>query len=102
MASIRPQTREMIDGITGVSSRPITARLPGTRVGVMARGTEVTIEFDSRRFAGSGVYLFAAVLERFLALYCGINSFTCLRVTLRGHEGELCRWPPRAGEQQML
>ena len=96
------QTREMIDGITGVSSRPVTARLPGTRVGAMARGTEVTIEFDPRRFAGSGVYLFAAVLERFLALYCGINSFTCLRVTLRGQEGELCRWPPRAGEQQML
>jgi type VI secretion system protein ImpG len=96
------QTREMIDGIAGVWSRPITARMPGSRVGAMARGTEITVEFDPRRFAGSGIYLFASVVERFLALYCGINSFTCLRVTLRGREGELCRWPPRAGEQQML
>ena len=66
------------------------------------RGVEVTVEFDPQRFSGSGVYLFAAVLERFLALYCGINSFTCLIAKLRGRDGVLCQWPPRAGERQLL
>jgi type VI secretion system protein ImpG len=96
------QTRGMIEGIGAVSSRLVTARLPGSRTGALVRGVEVTVEFDQRRFSGSGVYLFAAVLERFLALYCGINSFTCLIATLRGREGVLCKWPPRAGERQLL
>ena len=96
------QTRAMIEGITEVTSRLVTARLPGSRVGALVRGVEVTVEFDPKRFSGSGVYLFAAVLERFLALYCGINSFTCLIAKLRGRDGVLCQWPPRAGERQLL
>jgi type VI secretion system protein ImpG len=39
------------------------------------------------------------VLERFLALYCSVNSFTKFVATVKGREGELRRWPPRAGEK---
>ncbi len=31
------------------------------------------IEFDEEKYAGTGVYLFASVLERFLGLYCSVN-----------------------------
>jgi type VI secretion system protein ImpG len=47
------------------------------------------------------VFLFASVLERFLALYSSINSFTRLVASTKGR-GELRRWPPRAGEKVLL
>ena len=43
-----------------------------------ARGTRVEMEFDEEQFVGGGVYLFAAVLECFLGLYCSMNSFSQL------------------------
>ena len=69
---------------------------------VFARGLEVTVELDETKFAGSGVYLFASLLERFLGLYATINSFTQTVAVVRQREGVLKRWPPRAGDMQLL
>jgi type VI secretion system protein ImpG len=96
------ETRAMIEGILSVTSRPVTARMPGQGGGALARGIEVTVLLDEKRFAGSGVFLFSAVLERFLALYCNLNSFTRLVVRLRGREGVLRKWQARAGEKTLL
>ena len=90
----------MIEGVTRVSSRPIAARAPG-ELGGVCRGTEVTVEFDAERFSGSGLFLFASVLERFLALYSSINSFSTMIATVKGREGVLRRWVPRAGEKTL-
>jgi type VI secretion system protein ImpG len=97
-----PETRAMIDGVLRVDSRPDTARIPGQIGGGLAHGVEVTIEFDEKRFSGSGVFLFAAVLERFLTLYCSINSFTRLVAKMRGREGVLRKWQPRVGDKTLL
>jgi type VI secretion system protein ImpG len=69
---------------------------------VPARGTQVEIEFDEQQFAGSGLYLFAAILDRFLAGYASVNSFAQMtaRSTLR--KEALAKWPPRAGSQTLL
>jgi type VI secretion system protein ImpG len=96
------ETRSMIDGIASVRSRRVVGRVPGDSRGGFCRGVEVTIRFDEARFAGSGVFLFAAVLERFLGLYCSINSFTKLIATTNQREGVLRRWSPRAGETVLL
>ena len=66
------------------------------------RGLEVSIDFDEQNFVGSGVFLFASVLERFLALYASMNSFSQLVASTKQREGVLSRWPPRAGEQIVL
>jgi type VI secretion system protein ImpG len=66
------------------------------------RGQEVTIEFDEDKYAGSGVFLFANVLERFLALYTSLNSATRLLAKTRQREGYLKRWPFRSGEGTLL
>ncbi len=95
------QTRTMIDGILSVRSRRIVGRAGDPRAG-FCRGLEVTVHFDETRFAGSGVYLFACVLERFLGLYCSVNSFSRLVATTNQREGELRRWAPRAGETVLL
>jgi type VI secretion system protein ImpG len=62
----------------------------------------VSLEFDEEKFVGSGVFLFASVLEKFLGLYTSLNSFTQLIATSQQREQPLKRWPPRAGEQILL
>jgi type VI secretion system protein ImpG len=93
------QTRQLIDGVLEVRSRRITGRPRGQSAEAFCRGVEVTVRFDEAKFSGSGLFLFASVLERFLGLYCSMNSFTKLIATVKGREGELRRWPPRMGEQ---
>ena len=95
-------TRQLIEGITSVGSRRVTGRLPGTGVEGFCRGMEVTIEFDEQKYVGSGVFLFASVLERFLALYTTINAFTQLVARTTQGEGPLKIWPARAGDQQLI
>jgi type VI secretion system protein ImpG len=70
--------------------------------GGYARGLAVEVELDEEAFAGVGAYLFASVLERFLALYVSINSFTQLTARSNRPDTEPWRWPPRAGEQPLL
>jgi type VI secretion system protein ImpG len=62
------------------------------------RGLEVDVELDETKFVGNSGFLFASVLERFFGLYVSVNSFTRLVARYRQQEGELRRWPPRAGE----
>ncbi|MFL5342352.1 MAG: type VI secretion system baseplate subunit TssF [Gemmataceae bacterium] len=95
------ETRAIIDGVLGVQGKNVTGRLGGKGGGV-CRGVEATVQFDADRFTGSGLFLFAAVLERFLALYSHVNSFSRLTATVRGREGVLRRWPPRLGEKVLL
>ena len=96
------ETRATIDGVAAVASRHAVGRAPSRRGGGICRGVEVRIEFDPDRFTGGGVFLFASVLERFLALYASINSFVQTVASVRGREGELRRWSPRAGETVLL
>jgi type VI secretion system protein ImpG len=96
------ETRAIVEGIASVATQRIVGRAPGEPRGGFCRGLEVRIHFDEERFAGSGVYLFASVLERFLGLYSNLNSFSRLIVTTNKRDGDLRRWPPRAGEKVLL
>jgi len=96
------ETRAMIEGILSVRSRRVVGRVAGDLRGGFCRGVEVTLHFDEDRFAGSGLFLFASVLERFLGLYCSVNSFSKLIAAANKREGELRRWPPRAAETVLL
>ena len=95
-------TRKQIAGVGHVSSRRVV-RQTGSRIGSgFVRGVETTIEFDEEQYVGSGLFLFAAVLERFLGLYSSVNSFSQLVARVKQREGYLKRWQPRAGEQVIL
>ncbi len=90
-------SRQQINGISAVSSRRVTGR-----VGSLAcLGTEVTVEFNPEYFVGSGVFLFASVLEHFFGMYATINSFSQM-VAKTQREGLIKRWPPRAGNRTLL
>jgi type VI secretion system protein ImpG len=101
-------TRKQISGIERVSGRRVVRQTgrtahAGSHIGTgFVRGIETTIEFDEGQYAGGGVFLFASVLERFLALYTSVNSFNQLVAVTKQREGELKRWLPRAGDQNLL
>ncbi len=95
-------SHQHITGILGVNSRRAVAPIrDGIQKG-FCRGMEVSIEFDEDQYAGSGVFLFAAVLERFLALYASLNSATRLVARTKQRGGVIKRWPFRAGEKELL
>ncbi|MFN7929736.1 MAG: type VI secretion system baseplate subunit TssF [Blastocatellia bacterium] len=95
-------TRKQILGLTHITSRRVV-RQTGTRIGTgFVRGIETTITFDESQFVGSGVFLFASVLEKFLGLYASLNSFNQLIAKTEQREGEMKRWRPRVGEQVLL
>jgi len=97
-----PATRKQIAGINKVESRRVVRHI-GSRIGTgFVRGIETSIEFDEDQYVGSGVFLFASVLERFLALYASVNSFSQLVAKTRQREEQLKRWPASAGEQIVL
>ncbi|SPE34437.1 conserved hypothetical protein [Candidatus Sulfopaludibacter sp. SbA6] len=91
-----------IEGLVSLNSRRHFARVLSEDGMAFARGTQVEIEFDEEQFVGSGVYLFAAVLECFLGLYVSMNSFSQLRVRTRQRKEILKQWPPRAGRKILL
>lgn len=90
--------RKAIEGITDLKSRPAVALINGG----VARGTEMTIEFDEAEYVETSAFLFGAVLDRFFAQYASLNSFTQTVVKLKGRPGELKRWPPRAGARPLI
>jgi type VI secretion system protein ImpG len=92
--------QRLIGCIRSVTSRRVTQRLKDGPDG-FARGVEVTIEFDEEQAADGGFFLFAAVLDRFLALYASINSFVVTVVRLHP-SGRSYQWTPRAGTQPLL
>ena len=93
--------RAQIEGLSSIDTKPITRRLPVAGPPVFGRGLELTLVFDEMAFEGSGAYLLASVLERFLARYVSINGFTetVLRTVQRG---EIARWPARIGQRPVL
>jgi type VI secretion system protein ImpG len=95
-------TRHLIEGIVSVSSRRVMGRTGAAAASGFARGVEVTVELDEQKYVGSGAFLFASVLERFLALYVSINSFSQLVARTSLAERDFKKWPPRAGELQLL
>jgi type VI secretion system protein ImpG len=94
--------RLLVEGVTAVSSRPVVGRTGTAAASGFCRGVEVTVELDEEKYVGTGVYLFAAVLERFLGLYATINSFCQLVARTKQAEVPFKRWPPRAGDQPLL
>ena len=95
-------TRKQILGLTSVETRKAVRQIGG-RIGAgFVRGLETTITLDEEQFVGSGMFLFANVLERFLGLYASMNSFNQLTIRSEQREEDIKTFPPRAGEQELL
>lgn len=94
-------TARQVRGLTGVSARPVTRSIRRPDGFHAARGTEVRLNFDERAFEGSGILLIGAVLDRFLADYAHVNSFT-QTVLVSDQRGEVMRFAPRSGTGPLI
>lgn len=95
-------TRKQILGITGIESRKVVRRI-GEHIGAgFVRGLETTITMDEEEFVGSGMFLFASILERFFGLYSSLNSFNQTVLRTKQREEVVKVFPPRTGEQVLL
>lgn len=92
--------RRQLQGLRSVSSEPVYARVAKPGPIGFARGLQITLDFQESEFSGVGLFLFGAVLERFLAKYVSINSFTKTR--LRANRGIIMSWPLRDGLREVL
>lgn len=87
-----------VDGILNLSNKP-TTRL---KAGMVFTGREVVMESDGSHFASTGdLFLFGEILDRFLASYSSINTFTQFKMQDR-HSGEQFAWPTRIGDRPLI
>jgi type VI secretion system protein ImpG len=94
-------SRQRIEGIVGLRSTRAVRILP--EVGAV-RGIEVELTFDETKFTGSGAFLFASVLEHFLAHHASINSFIAVaaKSRQRAQEEFIKQWTIRPGARSTL
>ena len=87
-----------MEGVVGVKHAPALRIYQGAAL----RGVGVELELDEEPFGGEGeIYLFGAVMERFLAHYVSLNAFC--ETSVRGKKyGEVHRWSPRTGARAIL
>lgn len=94
-------TERQLRGIQAITTRPVVRSIRRAGGYHAARGIEVTLRFDERAFEGSGILLLGAVLDRFVAEYASINSFTQV-VLVSEQRGPVKTWPPRTGQGPLL
>ena len=91
-----PTMRRQIDAILSVRSEPVTRRVGGVDRLAFGRGLRVRLRLDDAGFENERMYLFAAVVDRFLSEFASVNSFieTVFEST---EQGEIAHWPARTG-----
>lgn len=86
---------KMLGGMTDVASEETDRIYQGLPV----RGAVTRMTLDRGGFSCEGdMYLFASVMNEFLALYATVNSFHQL-VVVDGKRGEEYQWPARLGRR---
>jgi len=95
------QARKEVAGIEAISAKAAVRRIPTDEHPALARGMEVSLTLNPDAFAASNAFVFASVIENYLARGATINSFieTCFQTPA---EGEIWRWPARTGARSLL
>jgi len=94
-------SRRQVDGVTAIRSERVARRVPGMDRMAIARGHRIRITLDDGAFDKGRMFLFSAVLERFLAEFASINAFTECHFR-SPNEGEFQRWPLRIGRRPSI
>lgn len=88
--------------LVGVTAAPGVARLRLKGHTAVCSGIDVALEIDDDRLSGSGAFLMCAVIERFLAGACALNSFVRVSARLRQETETWKAWPARIGDRPLI
>jgi type VI secretion system protein ImpG len=94
-------SRRQVDGVSAIRSTRVARRVPGMDRMAIARGHRIHVTLDDAAFDKGRMFLFSAVLERFLAEFASINAFTETYFS-SASEGEFQRWPLRIGRRHTI
>lgn len=94
-------SRRQVDGVAAIRSTRVARRVPGMDRMAIARGHRIHVTLDDAAFDRGRMFLFSAVLERFLAEFASINSFTETHCS-SANEGGFQRWPLRIGRRPTI
>ncbi|SFV13645.1 type VI secretion system baseplate subunit TssF [Pseudoduganella namucuonensis] len=92
-----PVSQRQIDGIKGLAQQPGTAWLRTRQGAAYLHGIEIRVTLDEEAYAGTGIHVFAQLLDHFFGLHAHINSYTQLTVLSHASGKELLPCPPRNG-----
>ena len=95
-------SQRQIGGVVAIEHKAAKAWLPGNPFACLVRGIEVRLTIDEESFVGSGIHVFAHIIERFLGLYVTANSFTQLIIVSNKTGEELLRCLPRSGDLSLV
>ena len=85
-----------INALFALNARAITRTIQRHDGYFPARGMEISIIFDDDIIGDSNIIAFSAIIDRFLADYTSINSFT--QCVAKNRKGQVLKsWPPRSG-----
>ena len=96
-----PVMRRQIDGILAVRAEPVTRRVSGVDRLAFGRGQRVKLRLDDASFENGRMFLFSAVLDRFLAEFASINAFVETAFD-SPDQGEFIQWPSRTGRRPTI
>ncbi len=95
-------SQRQIAGITALEHRSARSWLRDDGHSSLVHGIEVRVTLDEDAFAGTGLHLFALVLDHFFGLYVQLNSFSQLTILSQASGKELLRCQPRSGATTLV
>ena len=96
------ESAHLRDRLVGITAEPGVARVRLRGHAALASGVDVTLEIDDERLSGSGSFLLCAVIERFLATACALNSFVRVSARLQRETVPWKTWAPRMGTRPLV
>lgn len=96
-----PVMRRHIDSLIEMRSQSVTRRIGKGQNAAFARGKRVRIKLDDTAFENGQMFLFAAVIDRFLSEFASINSFV-ETVFESPEQGDFIHWPLRIGQRPTI
>ncbi|WP_336982200.1 MULTISPECIES: type VI secretion system baseplate subunit TssF [unclassified Cedecea] len=92
----------LVNMIKHLSCEPVTARLISNDPHSLARGISISLTFCHDALGEPDYYLLCCLLDRLLALYAPVNSFTRLTTVIEQEAQTTRIWPVRAGRLSWL
>lgn len=93
---------KILAGVVAIDHQATAKWLTGKPFPCLARGIEITLTVDEDNFVGSGLHVFANILDQFFALYVHINSFTQIGLKSKKTGEILLKCPPRSGDSNLV
>lgn len=92
-------SQRQIKGIVGLEHGTVRAWIKTLPVSSLMPGIGIRMTVDEQAFVGSGIYIFAQVMDRYFALNGQLNCFTQLEIVSQQTGEEILKCPPRSAEQ---